>query len=90
MDILSITTWAVLAAVIGGVLAIVKRIVRSEARWWKDVALPVLPLLSGACIAWIPGILEGPLAWRILQGIAAGLAAGWVYDRWRDKIRGGK
>lgn len=88
--------WAITAAVIGGLLWVLNKRILSrwprvtDATLYKHVVLPCLPLALGVAAALlVPGIIEeGSTALRVIYGLAAGLAASWVYDKWRDFWKG--
>jgi hypothetical protein len=61
MELDDIGVWGLVAAVIGGVVSVVKRVAPpawAAKRAWKDGVLPALPILLGAATAAIPAVVR--------------------------------
>ncbi len=52
-------------------------------RWYREGVLPLVPLVIATCLAL--AYLDGSVLDRVWEGLAAGLSAGWAYDRLRDR-----
>lgn len=86
----------VLALVVGGAVHGIRRSLdlwigrarRKSLRWLQLALAAAGPLLGalGALVFHPPTLAEAPASLRLVWGLAAGLAAKWVWDE-RDKIR---
>ena len=83
------TEHVLIAVAVWVAISTAQRIVPSlaqNARWVR--LLPVLPILGCSALVWLPGLVDGSPAQKVLLGIVLGSACGHLHKLVRQTILG--